>query len=830
MLKPSTATDFEECWRGHWIWLAEEPYEPKGFWSAEIDSDAPESHALFRKTFHLVDLPARAPARITADSRYALYINGQQVLRGPVRSQPRRLYYDVVDLAPYLRLGKNILAAYVKYYGTANAFWLPAVPNNTLGQKGVLVFEGKLGEAGWLTSDATWKAFKTAAWDEDWAKRTGHHTGVPLELFDARQLAHNWFEATFDDHLWNAAVTIPATHVGGFARTQPPSDPYGRLLPRPIATLTGALKQPASVRASTLKAQLELSSDSPVERIHYAFGQPASAPQGVSLPLTFSPEHGAQCLTLDMGGIISGLVGFELEAAAGTVVDISYTETPLQASFSMDKMQAGSRYIARGDHDAFRLFESTGFRYAYILVHGPAGTVTFKRFDVQEQLYPWQGDVSFSCNDSSLQRIFDAGVRTVELCSHDAFIDCPTREQRAWVGDAVVHQMVHLATNNDWRLAWHFLTLADSPRYDGLLPMSVAGDIELRGSYTIPDWSLHWAHGVYNLYRFAGDQKSVARFMPTFERILRWYEPYQNAQGLLTDVPEWNLIDWSSVSTEGTSALVTALWARGLLEFAEIAAWLEQKHSQRWAEHLYGHVKANFEVFWNEARGSYVDHLVGGVQQPEMSQLAGALAIVSRLAPAARWDRIIDTITDPEWLVVRSWLADSEGQQSLEKWQRQVRLGRYDIDWDVYRDVVHAQPFMSYVVHDAVALAGRAEQLIDLYRRWSYFLRDGYDTIGECWDFGTKVHGWSCTPSRDFVFYTLGVTPLAPGYAQARIAPRLGSLSWIKGRVPTPYGVIAVEVTPESVRVDSPVPFELDLKGQLPQNVLAGNHRFAHQV
>jgi alpha-L-rhamnosidase len=25
-----------------------------------------------------------------------------------------------------------------------------------------------------------------------------------------------------------------------------------------------------------------------------------------------------------------------------------------------------------------------------------------------------------------------------------AFTDCPTREQRAWVGDEVVHQMMHL--------------------------------------------------------------------------------------------------------------------------------------------------------------------------------------------------------------------------------------------------------------------------------------------------------------------------------------------------------------------------------------------------
>jgi alpha-L-rhamnosidase len=47
--------------------------------------------------------------------------------------------------------------------------------------------------------------------------------------------------------------------------------------------------------------------------------------------------------------------------------------------------------------------------------------------------------------------------------------------------------MVHLATNCDWRPAWHSLTFGNSPRPDGILPMSVAGDIEAAEGLTIPD-------------------------------------------------------------------------------------------------------------------------------------------------------------------------------------------------------------------------------------------------------------------------------------------------------------------------------------------------------
>src|SRR5439155_22915161 len=192
------------------------------------------------------------------------------------------------------------------------------------------------------------------------------------------------------------------------------------------------------------------------------------------LPLTVDiPAGGMARLILDMGGIVSGFVQFELDAPAGTVLDLSYVEEPVTGPSGFLGAHAGTRYIARGEHDRFQVFDSNGFRYAYILVHGIHGSVTLKSFAVQEQLYPWQEGAGFACDDEELNRIFQAGIRTVQLNSHDAFIDCPTREQRAWVGDGVVHQMVHLATNRDWRLAWRYLTLGNSPRSAGMLPLSV---------------------------------------------------------------------------------------------------------------------------------------------------------------------------------------------------------------------------------------------------------------------------------------------------------------------------------------------------------------------
>jgi alpha-L-rhamnosidase len=815
--------DFPEIrWLGHWIWVPEEPVAPSEGFASVIDPDAPESNGLFRRAFVLDHVPDLAPARITADSRYALFVNDQELGRGPIRSQFRRLHYDMYDLAPYLVAGENVIAVHVRYYGRETAFWMPATPNRTLGRGGAMVFECDLGESGWLVSDGTWKAHRADAWDYRSADGRDMVTeGVPMEVFDARRFSHDWKALGFDDSAWGQGLIVHAM-MSGLYRSQPPTHPYGPLYPRSIGQLIGQVREPASVQVETIPSLAIESGSSPMDRVDQAFAASRKGqPQEIQLPVQVHvPNGGGAWIKVDMGRVVCGFVQLDLQAAPGTELDLSYLEEPIRVTSHFGRMRAGTRYTARGHDDRFGLFDAVGFRYAYILVHSLPGDVVLEEFAVREYLHPWVEPASFECSDPRLEKVFQAGVRTVQLCSPDAFVDCPTREQRAWTGDGVVHQMVTLAANRDWRLAKRYVELANSPRSDGILPMFTVSMLELTGSFTLPDWSLHWVHGVYNWYRYAGDRDAILSWLPTIARILRWYAPYQTATGVLKDVAEWNLVDWSSVSTTDTSSLLTAEWARGLREFAEMAAWLGEAASRRWAEELYEKARAGFEAFWDEARGSYIDHIVDGVSRPEMSQIAGALAIVSGLAPQGRWKRVVDTITDETRLVVRSWAG---GGQSEEKFEQQQR-GIYDIDWDVDGEIVMSEPFMSYVVHDAVALAGRAERLPDLYLRWTSFLDDGYDTIGENWGTGTHAHGWSCAPARDMVIYTLGVSPAEPGFTRARIAPRLGRLEWARGRVPTPQGPIMVEASRGELKIESPIPFELDLDGRSNREFSAGRH------
>jgi hypothetical protein len=147
--------------------------------------------------------------------------------------------------------------------------------------------------------------------------------------------------------------------------------------------------------------------------------------------------------------------------------------------------------------------------------------------------------------------------------------------------------------------------------------------------------------------------------------------------------------------------------------------------------------------------------------------------------------------------------------------------------WDVERGIVAAQPFFRYVVHDAVARAGRADLIADLCRDWNELLARSATTLSETWFGGSRCHGWSATPTRDLIGRTLGIEPLEPGYAVARVAPRLGDLEWARGAAPTPRGWLKVAATRAAIEIESPVPVSIEPEAREAVRLAAGQHRVA---
>ena len=86
-----------------WIW--------SGSWGAKED-EVP-TQVLFRREIEIDRAVDTADVKISADSRYKLYVNGVLAEAGPCKGDGQIWFYDQVTIKPYLREGNNVLAAAV---------------------------------------------------------------------------------------------------------------------------------------------------------------------------------------------------------------------------------------------------------------------------------------------------------------------------------------------------------------------------------------------------------------------------------------------------------------------------------------------------------------------------------------------------------------------------------------------------------------------------------------------------------------------------------------------------------------------------------------------
>ena len=801
---------FGPRWRGRWIWHGRPPIRAVTATRPVLD-DPQDVVVLVRTTVELAGPPDSAPARIWADGRYRLTVNGIEVARGPVRSDPRQAHYDVVDLAPLLGVGTNVIAITARHFGEATSWWTPVPPTYSLGG-GCLAFEACI-DGTWLVSDRSWRAVTGEAWTP--VPVPGDVACLPLEVFDARAHLEGWDQQGFDDSDWPRATELAPFHTGASGDPRPSSEPFGMLRPPVRSAMTGG-----TTHAAALTEMRPSPGASPVADPVRQVLDDEAARHGAPLldaPSDDTPTGNTSSVvpvtisSFDLGRIAAGTVILEVhEARPGTIIDVAAAEH-LDAAGDLATLgqHAGFRYICRGGPmERFETFDIIGTRHLHASVRTPDGTpAPTITLEIHDRHRPRPGGPSFDCSDPRLTEIYRIGLRTVDLCALDAYVDCPTREQRAWTGDSVVHQMVDLVANPDWSMArWH-PQLAAMPRADGMLAMAPASDFWADDRTFVPDWSLHWVRSVHNLMRYTGDGELVAELLPTAVRALRWFESYLGADGLLTDVSGWALLDWASVYPSGTSSVMNALWARALDDVADMARWLGDLGTQRWAEARYAAVRAAFDAFWDERRGVYVDHLVDGVARPEAAQHGGAAALAAGLVPDERIERVVDRLTDRSRLIRHSWVMDSVTVEGGSTGFVHLVTGYPEPIWDTETQMIECEPFFRYVLHDGVARAGRADLIADLCRDWSVFVEAGETTWPECWVGGTRCHGWSSTPTRDLIVHVLGIEPAEPGYASVKITPHLGDLEWARATVPTPHGPITVEARADgTLLVDSPVP------------------------
>jgi hypothetical protein len=777
--------------KAEWIWRR----KPRSFAGLPfITPDYAQDrnlHVHFRRLVHLPDAPTSATAHVSADGRYQLYVNGARVGRGPARCDPLWQYYDSYDLAPLLRAGANVIAVLVHSYGQDMSWYqLPRAEwARAFGCGGIFFqcdIEQSDGTSIAVHSDDSWRYRVADAWQRD----------VPAgsvgfsEVYDARREPVGWTGPDFDDSDWETAEVLRRQAIN----RGPDVRPFPVMVPRDIPFPLEEERLPAAIVScgeSAEPADLgDVAAAAAAEKLEQLGRCLVTRPEAL---LSEGESHAEVrtapgrnvALVLDFGRTVSGYLHLALDGPAGAVVDIGYSERLVDGLVEVSEAspitsQNVHRLILREGVQTWEQFHWAGFRYLQLIFRSCERPLGVQKAAVNFTSYPVERRGSFACSDAMLTQLWEVGADTLQLCMHDGYEDCPSREQRQWVGDAYVEMLVNFAAFGDTRLAAKLMRqVAQSQRADGMTHMATPGDVP--GSWTefIPDYSLYWVMAISEYARYTGDIALARELFASVARAMAWFERHLDEHGLLNDVPGWIFIDWAEVDRWGECAALNALYCHTLGHAARIARWSGASSEARRYQALAVRVRrALNRRLWEEKRGVYVDACVEGRRGRRVSQQTNALMVAFEIAPRRRWPRILAAITDEGRLRVTS-----TGPGDLV-----VR------DFDEERQVVLAQPFFMHHVHRALAKAGEHRLLTEnIRRRWGAMLEAGATTFWEHWHGKeSQCHAWSATPTFDLSTEVLGVTPLEPGFRRFVVAPKPAGLGWARGVFPSTRGDIAV--------------------------------------
>lgn len=94
----------------------------KWIWIPGYDDTSSEGQiVLFRRIFSVTRQPIDPVfLKVSADTRYRLFINGRSVSFGPCKSYVGRWYYETVNISDHLHEGINVITARVLRFSSAH--------------------------------------------------------------------------------------------------------------------------------------------------------------------------------------------------------------------------------------------------------------------------------------------------------------------------------------------------------------------------------------------------------------------------------------------------------------------------------------------------------------------------------------------------------------------------------------------------------------------------------------------------------------------------------------------------------------------------------------
>ncbi|SDT92885.1 alpha-L-rhamnosidase [Verrucomicrobium sp. GAS474] len=527
-------------------------------WPLSAHWDIVNSYALFRRTFALAAIPARAPLFITADQSYRLFVNGVLVCRGPARGFQGRWPYDEVDLRPYLRKGRNVLAVRAHQPGRSTFQY------RTEGTAGLLV-AGRWGKLD-LASGRNWKAIRQESVSRDTVP-----CSVQLfnqEHIDLREEAGDWTAVDFDDAAWGVFEDF-VWNCGPWFSLEPRDIPPLEEKEIPVGRLIGLGEGISAAGYARVRDVVALRHQE--DRSHRPAGTAAMASASL-LRVEASAPGRFRSYLIDFGRTVVGSFIYEIAGTqGGEIVDTYYAETIEEATLTPDlvmpthsRTALGDRLVCRKGDASHTFYHLNGFRYVTITVRDALADfalgLRFRRVG-----YPLERKGAFASSDPDLERIWETCAWTQQCCSLDAYVDTPWREQAQWWGDARVQAWNTFHLDGDARLFRRGIAqLAGQTTPDGL---TYGHAPTIAHTCILPDFTLIWMLTLWDHYWQTGATEAFAAHQETLRRALDYFRSKTDPKsGLITyDDRYWLFLDWTDLFKDGAPAVYN-LWLLIALE------------------------------------------------------------------------------------------------------------------------------------------------------------------------------------------------------------------------------------------------------------------------
>lgn len=775
----------------NWIWMQD--------WESS-DQNIPHL-VYFRKSFFIKEdkIPKTLKVRVSADTRYKLYVNGTFVEFGPVKGDQHVWYVDTVEIAPYLRAGENVIAAEVLRYPLnhrngnhgfwrtntpglyvaelTDAFeeWTPPTPYS---EKDYPVIAEEDGYG--ISAGASWKYIE----EKNYKIISENPYFAPLQILEDccgnAELA-GWKLPGYDDSQWQS----PYVYVT-FFMSQAVSP--GNLIPRTIPSMKKDQKNFDGIM--TIR-----------ESVHTADAwNRVLAKGGQSIVI---PPHSHETVEINAGAETTGYVSLRMADGASSEIKMltaeSYVipEDDVRVSGTAFTPKKGDRcdyengrlhgytdsYHVNGYGtgelpESYEPFWFRTFRFIQLDIETKDQPLEILGFDYQETGYPLEIKTQVETSDPDMAAIWEISARTLQDCMHETYEDCPFYEQLQYAMDSRNQILYTYASSGDDRLARKCMDdFRRSQRYDGMTNCSYP----CFGPNVIPGFSIYYIMMVYDHMMYFGDKQLLSDHMGAIDGVLQYFDNHIDARGLVgknggvNGVSRyWSFIDWTAqwdqtagVPTailQGPITMESLLYIMGLSAAAEIAEFLGRRDTAREYLARAEAVRSAVRTYCMGSNGMLQD----GPGIDEYSQHCQVFAVLT------------DTIT---------------GEAAREN---------LEITLENQSDYAQCSVAMAYYLYRAMEKCGIYEKTGRCWDVWRKMLAENLSTcvedpVGQRSD----CHAWGALALYEIPAVVLGVHPTAPGFAEFAVEPNPGPFDWAKGDVVTPLGMIHVEwKKDESGKVD----------------------------